>query len=362
MTVIETSAKPIEITLKAVSTEEWILKHLSDGSSTQHLSRRNRYTMSDFSDFDEYYRIQQKLGHHGSNFVHMFNPGTVSLFVQGMHEAFAVHQNFSISPEMLWYVIINEVSLHIKLQPETYRHLFTKDLNKNLIQVRDDSLIRGSESDWGRAIGKFADEFERVLPGEVMSVILPKFSTLTDESSVALLIAFMDAASSYYHYKVDTLCGIPRIRLTGTPADWKLFGIHIEQLRHMFPGLKSYFDRLIPTLRQIIFSVHGKVDVGFWESMYKYKSESGSDRVNGWVTTLFAHWLDWDDKLEPLPAWAIEGNDIPSTGFPAHITQVPFVWNYMGKEIPMTFASGAFGVDLEDGFLTPKLGFGVFEK
>ena len=368
MITIATSARPIDVELQKISTEGWIAKHLGDGVKKQFLSRSERFTIWNPEDwrssYNAYVDIQQELEsqQRGHEFVQPYEPKTVSLFIQSMHEAFAMHQNFSISPEVLWYVIVSEVALHIKLQPDKYRNLYNRNLTQDLIEVRDDSLRRDGGNDWGRTIGLFVPEFKKVLPGDVMGVMLPKFTTLTNESAVALLVAFMDTASSYYHYKVNTMCGIPKIRLIGTLNDWQLLGIHTEELRKMFPGLKSYFERLIPTLRQVILSAHGQIDVEFWESMYKHKMNSGGDLVNGWVTTLLAHWLNRDEKLEPIPGEIIEMDKIPASGFPAHITKVPFVWKYFNQDIPMLFTSGVFGVELVDGFLTPKLGFGVFEK
>ncbi len=51
--------------------------------------------------------------------------------------------------------------------------------------------------------------------------------------------------------------------------------------------------------------------------------------------------------------------------FPSHISKVPFIWEYERelprREIPMIFSAGVYGVEYQNDFLTPKLGFGVFE-
>lgn len=133
--------------------------------------------------------------------------------------------------------------------------------------------------------------------------------------------------------------------------------------------LSAYFGDLIPVLEKIQATAKGdSVDERFWKSIYKYNDESGQPHVSGWLTALTAfeetkdkgkvlkeafHWQELYKK-----GWA-SGH---STGsFPTHATQVPFIWNYYGKEIPMALVSGVLGVSMVDGFLTPQLGFGVIE-
>jgi hypothetical protein len=48
--------------------------------------------------------------------------------------------------------------------------------------------------------------------------------------------------------------------------------------------------------------------------------------------------------------------------FPAHVTRVPFTWDYFGTKIPMAFAAGVTGVDyVDETFLRPGLGYAVVE-
>lgn len=69
-------------------------------------------------------------------------------------------------------------------------------------------------------------------------------------------------------------------------------------------------------------------------------------------------------RSEDSLGWARERwfGGITSEQVPACVAAVDFTWEYYGREIPMRFATGILGVDLVDGFYTPKIGFAVLER
>ena len=150
----------------------------------------------------------------------------------------------------------------------------------------------------------------------------------------------------------------------------KLFGKHL--------GL--YFQHLLPVLETLAEQAAGApIDDLFWKSIYKFNSRSGGSRFNGWITA-FLNYIqtpEFDNgfdsskgglvqKDERLFDWnpeeriSMPGLSIGSV--PSHVSAVPFVWNYFETEIPMTFIGGVLGIDVEDGYLTPVLSFGVLEQ
>jgi len=291
-----------------------------------------------------------------------------SQLVQVAHNAFSAHAPLSLSPEVIWYAIVHEIAIYIKNNSEYYSEYFTATPSeRKKIEVRDDSLVYGGENDWGRAIGLFRKPIAELVPTPTVELLLPKFSTSTPESEIAILVSFMDVISKYYSFEMHTLCGIPRIRLEGTPEDWRLIEQHARTCSEIFPGLVPYFQDLVPVLREFAGAAasSGSTEHGFWTSLYKYKDNSGGPRVSGWITALFAHVptpagfmmkreFDWEGLHDGFGGYGVGD-------FPMHVSTVDFNWDYYGKNIPMGFAAGILGVDHDDGFLAPRLGFAVYE-
>lgn len=204
------------------------------------------------------------------------------------------------------------------------------------------------------------------VPAGIMEHMLPGFSTATAESDAASMVAFMDAASPFYDYRVHTLCGIPEIRLLGAPEDWKKLKTAAAMLAEPFAKhLGPYFENLLPVLSTLADQANGAhQDNEFWTSIYKWESESGGPKFNGWIAA-FLYYVQEDGKLgvkhDRHFNWK-KSYGLPSGCAPAHVSSVPFIWNYLGADLPMQFVGGVLGLDVEDGYLTPALSYGVIEK
>jgi Domain of unknown function (DUF4419) len=292
-----------------------------------------------------------------------------SLFFQAVHSSFDQHYPLALSPEVLMYLIAHEVAVTVNKHPETYRHLFTQSADKQTILVRDDTLVRGNpNSNWARTLDQFDIALtERVPPG-IMDHLLPSFSTHTVESRAASLVTFMDAAKSFYDYRTQTMCGIPLVRLDGTPQDYQTLLNCCSQLAEVFEThLGEYFRHLLPVLATIARTAAGApVDNEFWKSLYKYNSLSGGDKCSGWITAFLAYTRDYKNgQMEPKRArlfdWASlsEHEGLSSGAFPTHVSTAPFIWEYYGTEYPMLFAGGVLGIENSAGFIKPQLSYAV---
>jgi hypothetical protein len=292
-----------------------------------------------------------------------------SLMMQALHAAFAEHVAFSLSPELAWYLIAHEVAVHIRLHPRRYRAYFTASAAKDMICVRDDSLVYGSTTNqWGRSINLVREPMAAKVPQPTIDLMLPRFSTSSFESDTALLVLFLDIISDYYELTWFSFCGVPAVRVEGTAEDWQAVVQHAEMARSAFKGLTDYFDDLLPVLKEIAGTVGGdEPDPVFWTSIYKLNDESGGPFINGWITAFFAHRLT-DKGFKPRKdlCWRRlmndpDGGSFTTTELPTHLSVVPFVWDYFGTLTHMAFIAGVMGVEY-DGFLTPRLGYGVLEE
>jgi hypothetical protein len=314
------------------------------------------------SDTRPHYLSRQKIYRGERN--NRFPIPTVSLAIQATHLAFDQHLGLTLRPDTLWYMIVSQVAEFIKLHPDEYAFMFTtKPDEKQLIEIRDDSLVYGSEgNDWGRTIELFRTPLRAAVIDVTADLFLANFTTTTPEDEVAVLVTFMDAASPYFKYRVNTLCGITSIQLLGTPEDYELLLNKTSRLANAFPALEQYFNVLLQVLSRIAESFTTSPDLEFWNSLYRFKAESGMDTVTGWINAfqifrqtqaglVMKEYFDWEQH------WSSMG----VSTFPSHVSKVDFVWNYYGQHIPMAFAAGVIGVDYTEGRLDPRLGFGIYE-
>lgn len=303
-----------------------------------------------------------------------FRPtSTVSNFVMALHSAFDKHIPFTLSPEVIMMVTSQEVALYVK-EHSTETDIacwFTKTPNeKQQINVEINHFIYENENPWLEGIIQFRDKLIETVPSNIIGNLLPKFSNTSLEIETAHLVSFMDAASKYYDYSMSTCCGIPSFKIEGSAEDWDKIMKSAAKLKELLPGLNVYFANLLPVLKEIRDVADGnKVDYDYWSSIYKENGGSGGPYSNGWFNNFYAysHYKDYS-TMKPV-ARLKDSRDYTNThfgpklnNFPSNLSNVPFIWNYYEKEIPMSFVAGISSVEMNDGFLTPKLGVMVLEN
>src|SRR6185503_14380397 len=108
-------------------------------------------------------------------------------------------------------------------------------------------------------------------------------------------------------------------------------------------------------LDRFVEAARGTADRGFWSSFYKSNDESGGPSTSGWINVLFPY-LEVRDadggrevaRNEFVETWGIEeGGWFRGPGidrFPSGLARAPFVWEYLGAEIPMELLGGFVGI------------------
>lgn len=304
-----------------------------------------------------------------------------SLFFSALHAAFARHLPFALRPEVCMSLINFTLAETVKRHPEDYRTLFNAKPKwndtrkaaplapkKTLIEVTHNALVRGDpRSPWHEVFPLFNEELRKVVPVGVMDHMLPAFSTATPETDAAQMAMFMDVVSPFYDYRVNTLCGIPAVRLLGAATDWEKLLHAAAALSEVFSKhLKPYFDGLLPVLRALVEQAVGAPpNQAFWKSIYKYENQSGGALFNGW-SSCFVHYVDdGQGKLverRDKRDWGAKYGGLASGSVPLMWGSVPFEWNCLGTPIPMAFLGGVMATEDRDGFLTPELSYAVLER
>lgn len=289
---------------------------------------------------------------------------TWSLLIRALHLAFAAHLPLSLSPDVLWYAIVHEIAVHVRLNAAHYATLFTATTDrKQTITIHDDSLL-SSNRDWGRSIRLVHDPIRAQVGADLVDLLQPAFSTTGVEDWTASLVALMDVISPYYELQWISLCGIPKIRLEGTPEDWSELAERARELSERFELLGPWFADLLPVLRNVAATAAGAVvDEEFWGSLYKWRSQSGGARITGWITAFFAH-QQTESGLRPRTSFDWQGRHgseawFHDNSFPSHLSVVPFRWQTPDAEHKMAFLGGAMGLERDGDFIRPVLGAAV---
>lgn len=293
--------------------------------------------------------------------------GESSLLFQGVHKCFADHHALALRPEVFHYMLMATVAQTVKDNPDTYKHLFTRSESKEKthIEVEHNGLVLGGDSPWHEVFPMFNEAFQKLVPSqELLAAATKEYSLHTDEIMAATMVTFMDAASPFYEYGVTTCCGIPRILLLGTKADYRALVHTAAQLHVLFAEhLSGYFDRVGQLLMKIASECEAAApDVDFWKSIYKHHGGSGTNRADGWLTH-FLHYANVRGvgirvRSDGHVAHGIEIGEIPS-----HVSSVDFTWTYYNEKYPMHFLGGVLGLGCttHEGvqYMTPELSYAV---
>lgn len=208
-------------------------------------------------------------------------PGLVGL----LSDAYSFHRKVAIAPQDVWMLLISEIAIEVKGQPDLYRELFTDSDSKKELSVASGSMIEIPMDALSDLLGKNVN-FD-------MSCLFPKFTTsteITDEMTQAL---FCDMASPYYSYSMFC-CGIPEIKLLGTADDWEQLLASWMQLGAVF---SRYNESLVPYFVRVEDIIGAFIDefieedgnTAFWKDIFTQKNVgSGGDLViDGWISSLF---------------------------------------------------------------------------
>ncbi|WP_235880183.1 DUF4419 domain-containing protein [Polyangium aurulentum] len=296
-------------------------------------------------------------------------------FVEAVGTAFSLHYPLVLSPDDVWLCIAQGFGAHVDVNAEALRSRFVRHEGKAEIRVRRDNFVKGSaENDWPGCFKEFSDGIAEHV-GKMRDLVVADFSTTGPVERAASEIVLMSAFQRYFDYVVETRCGIPAITLLGTVEDWRSIRRRAEYLAEF--GLGTWVDALLPVLDQIVaVAAGGALDLRFWRSFYNIDNMSGGPYVSGWINVLFPY-LDVADiygkarKRGPNPFasnWA-EGFEREYHGgpresdFPLGLSRVPFLWEYLGQDIPMAFLGGFVGVsqDPETLAVRPAIGWAVQE-
>jgi len=267
-------------------------------------------------------------------------PPIFSTFLMAVHFAFQSHYPLILTPDTIWVTIMQSISRYINLHAEKLKTKFVDFDGKQKIKIhRPDFEVAAEVNPWDEVVDEISLRMKEKLPKTVHNTIICNFSTTNRESLIASEILLMATFQEYFQYEVYSECGIPQILLEGTEDDWILLKKKITTFRS-YIELDWWFDILESILDQFIHSSRGHPNKHFWKNIYKMKSESGGDKIHGWIIAFYLYdqkdeYLTGLDTYDPLhycfKQYQSEPWIVPSPlEFPRSTNQVPIIWK-LGK-------------------------------
>ena len=87
---------------------------------------------------------------------------------------------------------------------------------------------------------------ENVVDPQLRELIMPNFSTTTDDDKSVASIVMMGTLQSYFDYVLRGGCGFPSVTLQGEKSDWEEILFKVQQLSKYGPETTEWTRLLIP--------------------------------------------------------------------------------------------------------------------
>ena len=279
-------------------------------------------------------------------------PSLISL----LHMSFSQHRPLILSPDVIWLTIIQGVAFHLDKNHEKLRKKFVDFKGQKTLNV---TLL---EMDFPEVIRQFSELISEET-GENSELFRCNFSTSTQESRIASEIIMLSTFKHYFEMVFACVCGIPKITLKGETEDWEKISEKLEHFRKYELGW--WIDELKPALAEFTEASKGNINLDFWQNLYKFQEEYGSNIVNGHICLFYPYLKDYetDQYTNPNPFITDRSNTVYSSSFPPGMTSAPLIVKGLDKTRKMDLHGGLFGIKQHTDFSLEVLpGWYVEEK
>ena len=218
-----------------------------------------------------------------------------SSLIQGLVSAYKNHYPITITPDMIWILVLQGFSRFMEKYEDLVRDKFVdfqgkKELN---VEIYDKTPYTATKEDWDGIVKEFVEKIGQHVGQETTDSLECNFSTTSQVAKVTSQVAIMSAMKQYFTYKASFLgCGISTITLEGSMQDWEKIKSKLEFLSTK--GLEWYTKHLIPIIDKILesknyYNYNGQLSeelIEFWKGMVRVKGKGGLYDpliINGWI-------------------------------------------------------------------------------
>ncbi len=128
-------------------------------------------------------------------------------FAQAAHDAFYDHLPLTISPDDIWFCLVQGFAHHVNLNAETLRHQFVQHQGKLKLSVVRPDFILGQPNPWTDVFTEFSEQIARHVGQDLRNDVVADFSTTTEFHRAATEVALLDTFQGYFEYELRTAAG-----------------------------------------------------------------------------------------------------------------------------------------------------------
>ncbi|WP_243345514.1 DUF4419 domain-containing protein [Parabacteroides sp. FAFU027] len=326
-------------------------------------------------------KLHKKISYYPTEFsskqlVYCANNG----LIETLQQCYDQHRPLILSPDIIWLAICQGTSIHINQHFKDFESVIFKKDKPNEIVINNDSLEFG-EKHWQKLINDFSRETQKYTQDDYYNFFVPAFSTTTAIEQRAYQITMLEAFKKAFTYIGETGCGIPNITLTGSKKDWLAIYNRLDQLDKI--GLSEWRKELKPIVQEFINVYDDKINMQFWQSIYKSASTYGAVYVSGWIVKLYPYIKEIELTKEKdstgekakaiekiLPNQFLKGNSyrlstLQTDNFPSGIAKIDIIWKNYYKQTTETLeaCSGFMGIrQYQDKSLMPVIAWALCKK
>eukprot|EP00090_Calanus_glacialis_P013052 TRINITY_DN21665_c0_g1_i1.p1 TRINITY_DN21665_c0_g1~~TRINITY_DN21665_c0_g1_i1.p1 ORF type:complete len:394 (-),score=70.09 TRINITY_DN21665_c0_g1_i1:56-1237(-) len=283
-------------------------------------------------------------------------------FFSTIYDAYANHWVLKTTPEDWWFTLIRKVALDIDAYADTQvvKDFFVDhDGKKELIVDLGTSVYSANYSSF---FDQMSSEIARNINDpayvEAMSSDFPGTSTKTHK--IIANIVLMSSVQEYFSYTGSILCGIPKVDMQGSEADWM-------KLKSKVGNLKKYLSPVINTIRgqyqwwqdiekivqKLLETYQGNPDVEWWQKIVTKPGSVGCGgpvTYNGWFVREFLAEQpdDLPSGLISVPMKITDGSTDEQSALVAGIPASDIQANYNEFNDTMIQAVHAWALMLEE--------------
>ena len=289
--------------------------------------------------------------------------------ISGLAIAYGNHFPITVSPDMIWLLILQGYARFIDKYSELVREKYVDFQGKKILYINKfgTTLSTATEEDWNDIISECVEQISDHVGKETISNLQSDFSTTNAATLLASQTSIMSAMKNYFEYKgIMGICGISFITLEGCIEDWEKIKYKLNYLSKF--DLNWWTKHLIPIIDNIIktkkyYEKNKKISgelVDFWKNMIKIKDKNGEyapDIFNGWIIKFIPDLSgDYPKLYEELGEL-----DIPDQIISCPLELHEITNNAFKNKYKCDIASGFFGMIQDKITLTvkPVIGYAI---
>ena len=273
-------------------------------------------------------------------------------FLSGMITAYRMHKSITLSPDIIWLLIVQGFSYHLAANNESLRSMIVSFEGKKELTVKRLDLTpeTATKNDWIDIVDEFIKQINENTKDNITDVLEHKFSTTTKTAHTAGIISIMSALKHYFDYKVVMMgCGYPSITLEGTVEDWELVKGKAQALSKY--NLEWWISELTPILDEFIKAKKGEINRQFWLDMIRFKDPNGlydPGYIDGWICKFFPYDKFGEKRHFGAILETRYGIDriFGERSVPSEILNTPFILEILGLGDPIDI-----NCQLDSGFI-----------